>query len=258
MFSRYDICYLALLVNVEAMRRLYFFIIVLSQFCFPGLAQQDTTGMVRYTPDFRFKDGFFVNFDQVRNNDPIPKAKIVTSTDYNSRDFFKNVLENETIYFFDALGLRKEIEVSSLWGYSRNGILYRQLQGNFHRITFVGKLCHFVADITTYDRGYNTSPYGYYDPYYYSRYSPYSYYSPYGYYSPYRSTTSRNELRQYIIDFETGRELEYEPKNVEILLMKDPELYDEYLGLSRKKKKQMAFYYIRMYNEKHPLYLPNN
>jgi hypothetical protein len=241
------------------MKRLLITLFILSQFLVYGVAQEDTTGLVRYTPDFRFKDGFYLNFEQVSKNDPIAKAKIVTSTDYNSRDFFKNVLKNESIYFFDALGIRKEIEVSDLWGYSRNGILYRQLQGNFHRITFVGKLCHFVADITTYDNNYNGSPYGYYDPYSYSRYSnPYNYYSPYGYNSPYRTNTARNELKQYIIDFETGKELEYDPKNIEVLLMKDPELHDEYVQLSSKKKKQMSFYYIRMYNEKHPLYLPNN
>lgn len=238
------------------MRKLLILLVLLTLNLIGGIAQEDTTNMVRYTPDFRFKDGFFVNFEQVQNNDPIPKAKIVTSTDYNSRDFFKDVIDNETIYFFDALGIRQEIGIDDLWGYSRNGILYRQLQGNFHRITFIGKLCHFVADITTYDRGYSGSPYGYYDPYY-SGYNSYNYYSPYSYSSPYR-TTARNELKQYIIDFETGRQVEYEAKNVEVLIMKDPELYDEYIRLSRKKKKQMAFYYIRMYNEKHPLYLPNN
>jgi hypothetical protein len=246
------------MIIYKKMRRLLLSLLILTQYLLPAFSQQDTSNLVRYTSDFRFKEGFFVNFEQVQKNEPIPKARVVTSTDYNSRDFFKNVVENDRIYFFDALGLRQEIEVSSLWGYSRNGILYRQLQGNFHRITFVGKICHYVADITTYDRGYNGGyPYGYYDPYYYSRYNSYNYYSPYGYNSPYR-TTARNELKQYIIDFDTGREVEYEPKNVELMIMNDPELYDEYLQLSRKKKKQMAFYFIRKYNEKHPLYLPKN
>jgi hypothetical protein len=74
---------------------------------------------------------------------------------------------------------------------------------------------------------------------------------------PYRPTTvSRNELIQYTIEFETGKVIEYDLKNVELLLMKDPELYDEFMQLSRKKKKQMMFLYLRKYNEKHPLYLP--
>ena len=49
---------------------------------------QQKEGMVKYTPDFRFKDGIYINFDQVRLNNPIPKAKLLTSTDYNDREFF--------------------------------------------------------------------------------------------------------------------------------------------------------------------------
>ncbi|HNW56533.1 MAG TPA: hypothetical protein PKM69_02080, partial [Bacteroidales bacterium] len=136
-------------------------------------------------------------------------------------------------------------------------ILNIQVQGNFNRITFVGNICHFVADVTTYDSRYYSSPYGYYDPYY-SPYSYGSYYSPYNsYYSPYRqSGMSRTELNQYLIDFETGKVLEFDVSNTELLLMKDQELYEEYVQLSRKKKKELMFVYIRKFNEKNPLYLP--
>ncbi|HCC71923.1 MAG TPA: hypothetical protein DEQ09_12345 [Bacteroidales bacterium] len=224
-----------------------------------NLAGQDPEReMVEFTPDFRFNDGIFLTFEQVKENKPISKAKILTSADYNDRDFFKQVFANDNIYFYDAMGIRQEITTSDIWGYSRNGILYVQIQGGFNRITYVGNICHFVADITTYNRRYYGSPYNYYDPYY-SPYNYYNYYNPYysPYYMPYRPTTmSRNELVQYMIEFETGKRIKYELKNVELLLMKDPELYDEFLQLSRKKKKQMMFLYIRKYNEKHPLYLP--
>jgi hypothetical protein len=225
---------------------------------------QDKEGMVKYTPDFRFKDGIYLNFDQVKLNSPIPKAKILTSTDYNDREFFQKLFESGKIYFYDNMGIRQEIEKNSIWGYSRNGILYIQIQENFNRITFIGSICHFVADITTYDNRYNYYPYGYYDPYsYYSPYSPYgygSYYSPYGsYYSPYRQgNMARNELKQYIIDFESGKILEFDVENTELLLMKDSQLYEEYVQLSRKKKKDLMFVYIRKFNEKNPLYLPEN
>jgi len=194
---------------------------------------------VKYEPGFKFTDGIYVNFDQVRENSPIPKAKLLTSADYNDRDFFKKVFDSEKIYFYDEIGVRQELEKSEIWGFARNGVLYVQIQENFNRITFVGSICHFVADITTYDsRYYSNYPYGgYYDPYYSPYgYSPYgSYYSPYGYGMPYRQTqTSRNELKQYLIDFETGKVIDYEPKNVKILIMKDAELYEEYVKLSRK------------------------
>ena len=225
---------------------------------------QDKEGMVKYTPDFRFRDGIYLNFDQVKLNSPIPKAKILTSTDYNDREFFQKLFESGKIYFYDNMGIRQEIEKNSMWGYARNGILYIQIQENFNRITFIGSICHFVADVTTYDSRYNNYPYGYYDPYsYYSPYSPYgygSYYSPYGsYYSPYRQgNMTRNELKQYIIDFESGKILEFDVENTELLLMKDSQLYEEYVQLSRKKKKDLMFVYIRKFNEKNPLYLPVN
>lgn len=231
---------------------------------------QENEGMVKYTPDFRFNDGIFLNFEQVKTNAPIPKAKLLTSTDYNDKEFFKNLFAGDKIYYYDGMGIRQEIEKNSIWGYSRNGILYIQVQGSFNRITFIGNICHFVADITTYDRGYYNSPYGYNDPYYSPYYSPYyyspyyspysygNYYSPYGsYYSPYRNS-ARNELKQYLIDFETGKVLEYDVENAEMLLMKDSQLYEEYVQLPRKKKKELIFVYIRKFNEKNPLFIPSS
>ena len=236
-----------------------FFLISLFSQCMPfvGLFGQDKEGMVKYTPEFRFMDGIYLNFEQVKMNSPIPKAKLLTSVDYNDREFFKKIFEMEKIYFYDNMGVRQEVAKNSIWGYARNGVLYVQIQEGFNRITFVGSICHFVADITTYDSRYYNSPYGYYDPYY-SPYGYSNYYNPYSpYYSPYRqSNMSRNELKQYIIDFESGKVLEFDVENTELLLMKDNQLYEEYVQLSRKKKKELMFVYIRKFNEKNPLYIP--
>jgi hypothetical protein len=246
---------------MKRLNKIYFLIVLLitslSAFSLKG---QDAPEKVKYTPDFKFKDGIYLNFDQVKANSPIPKAKLLTSADYNDRDFFTKVMASDKIYFYDEMGIRQEVEKNNIWGFSRNGVVYVMIQGNFNRITFFGNICHFVADVTTYDSRSNYySPYGYYDPYY----SPYSYYggySPYGYpyssYRPYGST--RNELKQYIIDFETGKVLDFTIDNVELLLMKDPTLYDEYVQLPRKKKKELMFVYVRKFNEKNPLYLPVN
>ena len=68
----------------------------------------------------------------------------------------------------------------------------------------------------------------------------------------------RNELRQYLIDFETGNVLEYDVENTELLLMKDTGLYEEYMNMPRKKRKDLMFVYIRKFNERNPLYIPSN
>lgn len=241
--------------------RIFFLInLIVSGIPLLPLNGQEKEGMVKYTPEFRFNDGIYLNFEQVKQNKPIPKAKLLTSTDYNDREFFKKILKNDKIFFYDNMGVRQEIATNTIWGYARNGILYIQIQENFNRITFVGSICHFVADVTTYDSQNYNSPYGYYDPYYSpygygNYYSPYSPYSPY--YSPYRqSNTSRTELKQYIIDFESEKVLEFDVENTELVLMKDNELYEEFVQLSKSKKKELMFVYIRKFNEKNPLYLP--
>ena len=227
------------------------------------VAAQEKVEMVKYTPDFKFTDGVYLSFEQVRNNKPIPKAKLLTSTDYNDKDFFKNLFESEKIYYYDEMGIRQEIDRSSVWGYSRNGVLYVQIQNNFNRITFVGSISHFIADILSYDSRYYNSPYGYgyYNPY--SYYSPYSYYgyggySPYGYYGyPYgRSSMTRSDVKQFIFDFESGKVMDFDLENTKLMLMKDEQLYEEFVLLPRKKQKELMFVYIRKFNEKNPLYIP--
>jgi hypothetical protein len=205
---------------------------------------QEEDGMVRYTPEFRFNEGIYPNFMTVKQNAPIPKTRLVTDTDLFSRDFFERVTEEKRIIYYDDNGIKQELNTSNIWGYGRNGVFYINLGSKFHRISFVGSISHFVATLTTYNPGY-------YDPYYSRNY----YYDPY-YRSP-RSGYSSTEIRQYLIDFETGKLMEFDVPSVEILLMKDPELYDEFMQLRRKKKKQFKFVYIRKFNEKYPLYFPD-
>jgi len=246
------------------MQRKYFIVIIClfaSFFVADLAAQSDSlTNLVRYTTDFKFKEGFYLSFDQVRTNKPLPKSRVLTSIDYNSKTFFDQVTESQTIIYFDDLGNSQEVETAKLWGYSKNGILYKNVQGSFNRITIVGNICHFVANITTtynrYNSPYGYSPYGYgYSPYGYG-YSPYGY-SPYGYPYGYGQPNYRTtELKQFLLDFNTGNIMEYDTKNVGVLLMSDPELHDEFSRLRSKKKEQLQFMYIRKFNERHPLYIP--
>ncbi len=219
--------------------------IVLLFMLFPAWSQTHE-GEATLNQKFRFRDGIFLNFDQVKINRPILKSRILTIADYNDQDFYNKVLSHEVITYFDDNGLRRQVKRDNIWGYSRNGILYVQIDGHFDRITIIGGICHFVGTITTYETRY-------YDPYYNYYYPSYSYYYPYSYET---STYEHTEMRQFIMDFETGKIMEYNVQSVEAALMRDPELYDEYARLSPKKKKQLKFLYIRKFNERNPVYLP--
>ena len=209
-------------------------------------AQADSANLIQYTPEFRFEDGLYMTFGQLKDNNPIPKARLITTVDYDDREFFETVLENKNIYFYDQFGMRQQVKTTDIWGFSRNGVPFIAMDEGYYRITVVGAVCHFVATVTTYDTRYN-DPY-YYNPYYYNSYNRYG-----GYNS---SNYSSSEMRQYIIDFETGDLLEYEVSSLEVMLMRDPELHDEYSQLRRKKKRQLKFLYLRKFNDRNPLYIP--
>jgi hypothetical protein len=220
--------------------------------CFSqAYSQRDTTGLVKYTPGFKFEEGIFLNFDQLRQNKPIPKSRIITTVLYDDPDFYERVLQEKKVQVFDNLGTKQEFTTKNIWGFSRNGVLYINLNEGYYRITIVGSICHFVANLTTYNNNYNPySSYGY--PYYGNPYNPYS-----PYYSPY-SNSGNTEMRQYLLDFKTGNVMEYDVESVQLLLMTDPTLHDEFASLRNKKQKQLKFLYIRKFNERNPLYFPEN
>lgn len=205
------------------------------------VAQQDLPDP--YGNNMKFSEGIFLNFEDVRLNKPVPKTMIRSSHAYDDPEFFRKTLSERSLEYFDALGSVKTVDIKDIWGFSRNGYLYVAMNDGFYRINIMGSICHFIADQTVYDN--------YYNPYY----SYYGMYNPY-YYSPY-STRATKEVRQYLMDFSTGNILDYEVGSVEILLMSDPELHDEYMALSRKKKDQQKFIFIRKFNERHQLIVPD-
>ena len=233
-----------MLKNSIVMKKVTLYLMTFLAYVLNMNGQESMQGMVKFTPDFAFNEGFYIVFDQVKNNAPIPPARLITDFDYTDPDFFNRVLDGKKIAYFDQFGIRQETEVDKLWGFSKNGALYIRIGEVFNRVTFIGSICHFVATITTYNSRY-------YDPYYYNPYSYYRYMS-----TP--SSYSSSEMKQFIIDFDTGKVLDYTVDSVEVLLMKDPELHDEFVSLRKKKKKQLKFMYIRKFNERNPLYLPVN
>lgn len=206
-------------------------------------AQSDSIKKVPYNSDFKFKEGIYLNFDQVKNNNPLAKSRLISNLDIEDNQFFDAVLSNKTLSYYDDLGMKRDVAVKSTWGYSKNGILYLRMNDTYNRISYVGNICHFTANISVYQPSY-------YDPYYYN---------PNYYYRNWNTTSqpTSTEMRQFIMDFSTGKILDYDEDSLDVVFMRDPELHDEYAALSKKKKEQMKFFYIRKFNERNPLMIPN-
>ena len=207
---------------------------------FTGFAQQDSVKQIKYSPDYQFKDGLILDIEQLKKNEPIPRSRILSNIDYASMNFYNKLLEQEVIYLYDNLGMQKEVQVIEIWGFCRNGILYINHNDEFNRIPVVGNVCHFTANKTVYqhnnyDNYYNTHNYNMRNP-----------------------SVPSIEMHQYILDFETGGVYDYNVSTLEIVLMRDSELFDEFNSLRKKKKRKLKFLYLRKYNERNPLYLPKN
>ncbi len=198
-----------------------------------ALAQADSAVLDR---NFVFKDGIFLNFQQVLNNNPVPKSKIITDISQYDLDFYDKLLEKKTLKFYYN-GTVQEVNTGDIWGYSDNGSLYIHWNDEFNKIPVVGSLGHFIASklVTTYSSPYSS---WYYDPYDYN-------------------TTTTREIFQYILDFRTGKVYDFTVSSLLYLMQKyDKELYDEYSKLSRRKRKKMMFYYLRKFNSRNKIYLP--
>ncbi|MDP4186962.1 MAG: hypothetical protein Q8907_10610 [Bacteroidota bacterium] len=226
------------------MRKIIFFLVLAISTSFVyGQTDTTKTKWVKYSPDFKFEDGLYLNFSQVKQNDPLPVARVITSLDSNSPDFFEGLLRDKSVYYYDDFGVRQEIKTDKIWGYSQNGALFILFGQGFNRVTVIGSICHFLATVTNYNRAYP------YDPFYNNYYNYY-------YYGMMPQNYATSEMRQYLIDFKTGKVLDYDEKSVETLLMSDPELHDEYAQLRTRKRDQLKFMYIRKFNERNPLMLP--
>ncbi len=205
---------------------------------------EDTSAYVLYHPDFRFNEGIFLHFEQVKQNKPIPIERILSVANPNDFDFYEKLLEHESLAIYDEKGMKQDVPVEAIWGYSNKGILYIQHNREFNRIPVIGSICHFVSNVS-YESYRNFDPY----------YNPYRMYDPY--YTGIRTQpVVTKEMRQFLLDWQSGEIYEYNRENLQILLMQSPQLYEEYNDLSKRKQKKMLFFYLRRFNEQNPLYIP--
>lgn len=189
------------------------------------------TDSVPYTRDFEFREGIFLTVMDFKYNNPIPKEAIITSIPTTDASFMNQVMGYKTITFKDRQGVEQKLETSTVWGFCQNRGIYINFNKEFQRVNVIGSLFHLVATVTTLS--------GMRDPMNYN----------------YAINNTYDELRQFFVDVQDNKVLDFNVKNMEVVLQKDPELHAEFMKLSKKKKASSIFIYLRKYNEKHPLYI---
>lgn len=214
------------------MQRLLFLLF----FCFLQfmLRSQDS---VAYTKDFRLYEGLYLSYQDFRYNWPIPKEKINTKINKDQLDFYSKLLEEqEMIDYTERDGAEAKVKTEKVWGYCQNNIIYINQDKNFFRIPVFGSISNFIGTVEVV--GYSPG----YDPFMNA---------------PINSTAAKTrEIRQYLFDFYSGEIVEFSIDKLEEYLKRDDAIYKEFTALNKKKKKEFATKYIRMFNEKHAVYFP--
>jgi hypothetical protein len=212
----------------------YHLFLILSGFLFTGLIKgQDS---IAFTKDFRLYEGIYLGYQDFRYNWPIPKEKIITKINKDQLDFYSKLTEEEIIEFTDRDGSVTKIKSEKIWGYCQNNIIFINQENNFFRIPVFGAISNFIGtiEVVNYSPGY--------DPFMNA---------------PMNSTASKSrEIRQYLFDFYSGEIVQFNIEKLEEFLKLDESIYKEFSLLNKKKKKELATKYIRMYNEKHLVYFP--
>jgi hypothetical protein len=212
--------------------------------------EPEKPAMIQFSSEYRFKDGLYLNIDDVRNNDPIPLGRVVTDLNNYNKDFFDEMIIREEIILYDENGVRASVPTKNIWGYAQNGRLYIMLGGKFQRIIIEGSISHFIASATTYMKTFRPDDTSRYytttEDLYRSINRKYFY------------DNVSTEGNMSLFDFESNVLTGYNEDNLGKLLERDSILSSEYESLRKREKKKNMAAFIRRYNDRHPLYFPGN
>ena len=223
---------LVIFIDIYLMRKLQLIIFFVLSFNV-NLRAQDS---VMYSKEFRLYEGIYINYEDLRFNWPIDKEKIITNLPKEQLDFFSKLVESDMIEYKERDGSVIKIKTEKIWGYCQNNVIFINQENSFFRIPVFGAISSFIGAVAVI----NHSP-GF-DPFMNT---------------PSNSTAhSIKEFRPFLFDFYSGDITEFSLEKLEEYLNRDISLVSEFKQLRKKKKKEYAAKYIRLFNEKHPVFFP--
>lgn len=193
-----------------------------------ALPQADTL-WVPYKGGMDLRDGLYLDFRAFRLNSPtIPLSQLRDDQGLPVTDLRMHL--SRLSYVSDSGAVRK-LRMDRIWGFCQNDVVYVAAGNGFYRIGLMGSLAHMI-----YEQSYRD-----WDPYLYGP-----------------GTIVRTAIVQQLIDMETGRALPFTAGGMDAALAHDPVLHEEFRALPKKRRNsdEALFRFLRLYNQRHPLLLP--
>ena len=201
-------------------------------------AQKDS---VQFSLDFKFEEGIYINYLDFRMNRPISKTLLVSKENKDQLDFIGKTIENSEYIIFSFGGRDFKVKTDSIWGFSQNNSVYINYDKKMFRIPVFGNISQLIVteDVSNQYRGATSSAFYY------------NYGMTIG-----GGPTNVREMKQLLFDFYSGKLIEFELENVEELLKRDEKIHQEFMSLSRNKRRQKMSSFLRNFNQLHPIYFP--
>lgn len=194
-------------------------------------AERDTTRLL-YDGGFDFREGVYFGFEDFRTNAPaVLRTALISDQDKPVPDLRQS---NGRLFYIDLAGTKQRIDLDRAWGFCEKDVVYVRIGDGFTRIGLMGSAAHLVFD-NTYRN------WGWYDP-------------VWGGTGP--ATTTVEEQR--LLDMETGDFLPVNASGIYRIIQRDEELRILFEALPKRERNQdlTVFRFLRLYNERHPLYFP--
>lgn len=188
---------------------------------------------IRLTDSTFFKDGLYVTYNDFRHNFNLPKNIIKTNIDKDAIDFYTKITSTGILNYVLS-GNTYSLEPKKIWGYVQNQTVFLNYNGVFYRVPIFGAISYFagIVEVTGY---YN----GVYDPMFGSGMG---------------RAVKTQELKEFTMNYYNGLVKSFDMEEIDQLLSKDEEVYKQFKTLSRRKRAKQASRFIRMYNERHPIF----
>lgn len=198
--------------------------LLFSLFSLSGYCQVEE-GLIEYEFGYPFKTGIYYTFENFKENSPIEinQFRIITRASEaacrsgNLSDYIE----------YESAGEKIRINGSDVWGYSKKGDVYVTHKNMFYKIFIYGGISYLLAI-----RGNNRE-----DDEVQKHFNPAS------------------SEHHALLDAATGNTYDCRVKYLDLLLVKDSVIYEEYRN-SNLNNKDKIFIFLRKFNEQHKIYFP--
>lgn len=213
----------------------FFFSVLIAVYSYDAMCQRQTAKKIIPDSLITLQKGIYMNIGEFLRNEPSIPFQF-EKINNNSQTYYIYPEENNNYYFtyYDFIGKKVTMSINDIWGYYDGLGIFLSYKGKPYELVYLG-----TFSILRYHKHYHKSMVS-------QAFSLYTFGS---------TTTSIEKTHDVIFDLENDTIVSGSRRDFKRLILKDIELYNEYINDKKTPKLIKTAIYIEKYNKKHPIKL---